>query len=533
MALGELTADRRWAVECKLGDALADAGRAAEAAAVYLAVAEASERAQVAPGAIVAMSGAARTPLALRQLAAEGLLCSGHIERGMAVFRSVLATRGLSFPGGPVRAVLLLLWRRLRLRLRGLRFTARPAEDIAPAVLERIDGCWSAATALIGWDSIRAGGFHSLNMLLSLRAGEPRRLQIAVGMERILLAMLGAGPDDHRLRTLEDLSDTLLAEYGSIRDGRGELPFDGLNAIVRAASAFYQGRWQACCDEADTAMDSLGERGEGVAWHLATARTLALAARGFIGDMRGVVRVLPAVLDDIRAKGDLYSEILLYNTVGYRLALMADQPDRAMAELEDCNRRWPEREAGAPYMARLHAELSIALYQGQSWRAYQLIRGHWPRVAGSFMLRVHIHRISVRSVRGRAALAAIRERPEQRLALLRVAARDARNLERLDIPWSRPWAAVVRAGVARARGDDDGALRDLRAAERDFEQCDMFLSRAGVLRRIGELLGGDEGQALIAEADALYLAQGVVCPERYASMLVPPLPEPLNTKKPP
>jgi hypothetical protein len=40
-------------------------------------------------------------------------------------------------------------------------------------------------------------------------------------------------------------------------------------------------------------------------------------------------------------------------------------------------------------------------------------------------------------------------------------------------------------------------------------------------RRLGELLGGDEGTALISEADAFLRAGGVVDPARYTAAYTP------------
>jgi hypothetical protein len=40
-------------------------------------------------------------------------------------------------------------------------------------------------------------------------------------------------------------------------------------------------------------------------------------------------------------------------------------------------------------------------------------------------------------------------------------------------------------------------------------------------RRLGILLGGDEGKALVAEADAFFRAGGAIDPERLVAVLLP------------
>ena len=54
----------------------------------------------------------------------------GHIKEGLELIRSVLAAVGFTLPAGPKRALISLLWKRLRLRLRGLNFTERKASEI-------------------------------------------------------------------------------------------------------------------------------------------------------------------------------------------------------------------------------------------------------------------------------------------------------------------------------------------------------------------------------------------------------------------
>ena len=52
---------------------------------------------------------------------------------------------------------------------------------------------------------------------------------------------------------------------------------------------------------------------------------------------------------------------------------------------------------------------------------------------------------------------------------------------------------------------------------------DMPLYGAAARRRRGQLVGGDQGRAQIAAADTLLRARGVHAPERFASLLAPPV----------
>src|SRR5262249_7110941 len=114
----------------KLGNALANAGRGADAAEAYLAAVE---------------GGTAAETLELERRAAEQLLRSGHVERGLSVLNAVLARVGLRMPKTTHGAVALTLWRRLHLRLRGVGFRKRDVSQISAEALTRLDATWSAS----------------------------------------------------------------------------------------------------------------------------------------------------------------------------------------------------------------------------------------------------------------------------------------------------------------------------------------------------------------------------------------------------
>ena len=100
-----------------VADALANAGRPAEAAEAYL---------QAADGA-----GHARR-VELQRRAAEQFLTGGHIDRGLDLLRSVLGDLGMRPAQSTSAAVLSMLWRRLRLRWRGRHYVPRTCRQHRP-----------------------------------------------------------------------------------------------------------------------------------------------------------------------------------------------------------------------------------------------------------------------------------------------------------------------------------------------------------------------------------------------------------------
>ena len=87
--------------------------------------------------------------------------------------------------------------------------------------------------------------------------------------------------------------------------------------------------------------------------------------------------------------------------------------------------------------------------------------------------------------------------------------------------WSDPLAQLLRAGVAATRGDSEDAGALLGSAAAGFDAAHMRLYAAAARRRLGEVMGGDEGRSIIHAAAAWMAAQKVQNPARMTAMLAP------------
>ena len=261
-------------LNARLGDALANAGRGAEAAAAYLAAV---------PDAPVADA------IELQRRAAMQFLISGHIDEGLATLRTVLEAIGMALPVTPRQALFSLLVQRARLRLRGLGFRERDPSEIAPADLTRIDVCWSAGAGLSVVDTIRGADFQARGLLLSLAAGEPSRIARALAMEAAHAA--SAGGSNRRTTT------RLLDRAGELAS-RVEDPYaSGMVALARGVSAYLEGRWTLAQLECDRAETIFRDRCTGVAWELDTAHAFALWGLSHQGAVAELSRRWPILLD--------------------------------------------------------------------------------------------------------------------------------------------------------------------------------------------------------------------------------------------
>jgi hypothetical protein len=123
-------------------------------------------------------------------------------------------------------------------------------------------------------------------------------------------------------------------------------------------------------------------------------------------------------------------------------------------------------------------------------------------------------------MRARSALAAAVEAGDPKPLLLS-AERDAKRIEREKMPWGDSLARLVRAAVASSRGNLKDAITLLASAEAGLEAVDMALYAAAARRRRGELIGGDQGRALVEAANTWMIGQNIKNPDRITAMLTP------------
>jgi eukaryotic-like serine/threonine-protein kinase len=190
-------------------------------------------------------------------------------------------------------------------------------------------------------------------------------------------------------------------------------------------------------------------------------------------------------------------------------------------DVKDAMRAW---STGGYHMKHLDANIATVnaqLYAGEGPAAYETMRASWPRLVRSLLLQIQLVRVWSHWDRARCAIAAAQARPPAR-ALLRVAARDARALEREGCGWSSALGKLVAAGIANVRAPGDPRSRAL--LERGIGDCDalgMGLHAASARCALGVLVGGDEGEALLRSGGQWMAAQSVRNPARMAETIVP------------
>ena len=480
----------------KLGDALANAGRGDQAALAFLAAAARSPTDEAAD---------------LERRAAEQLLRIGKIDEGVAVLRTVLGRVGLKIAATPASALLSIAGHRALIGLRGLTFQERPADDVPPAILRRLDACWTAAVGLSMVDTIRGTDFQQRNLLLALRAGEPRRAALALAMQ-IPNTSFGGGA--RRLARTERLAETVirLAE-------RMDHPHALGYATINVGIAYrLHGRYRDSFEQIERGAAILRDRCTGVSWELESARIMMMENLLWLGRWNEMFERLPEFLQEAEARGDVYGATY----VGVRILplqwLARDRPREGRDEARDAIARWSAQGFHLQHYNALFSQVDADLYSGDGAAGLDRLARSARDLRRSMLMRLQAVRIEFLFLRARAAIIAALQGQTR---LLGVAMRDAEGLERTRAPWAQALACLVRAGVGSIADDPRRVAAQLADAETRLAARDLAHLATASRRCRGEIVGGAEGRALCEDADRWFANQQVASPHRMARLLAP------------
>ncbi|HEY2518083.1 MAG TPA: AAA family ATPase, partial [Polyangiaceae bacterium] len=480
----------------KLAEALSNAGYVSDAAEVNLALAKDSSD---------------ELALDLRRRASEQLLCSGRFDAGLEILRAVLGKVGVYFPKTPVAVIFSLLLARLILVLRGVSFRPRAATD--SAALARADATWSAGAGFAMTDNVRGAYFQTRNLLMCLRIGDANRVSRALGME-VCFRSAGGQPARHATRALLARTWMLAREVGSP---------DAL-AMANAATGYAHymvAEWEAARGALVAAEDLFRDRCVGVTFLLNSTRIMLYRVLGYLGDLRGLAARVPPVLRDAERQSDHYSFINLQTGPVALLSLVEDEPQKLRDALAFVTMRLPSGAFLVQHYFALQAQCQLDLHSGDGAAALGRLHAAWPALRRSLLLRIQAIRIMAFEQRGRCAAFAATGRTAARAELLALAGQDADRLCKEGIPWGQASGAMVHGAIALVRGDLATARVRYEEALQRYTALGMRVHAAATRRRLGELVGGDEGAAHIAVADTWFTGEGVKNPRKLTAVFLP------------
>jgi hypothetical protein len=487
------------ALRVKLGDALANAGKGAAAAEAFLAAAR---------------GAAANDELEYRRRAAEQYLKSGHIDESMEILRTTLAAFGVELARTPRRALWSLVYRRALLGLRGLRSRERDPSLVTARELTRLDVLWSLSAGFGIIDTIRAADLQTRHLLLALKLGDPYRIARALTFEAAFSATPGPRARKRTTRLVE------LAEEIAARVNK---PYtQGWAVLARGMVAYLEGDHRASRVACERAEEIFRNECTGVAHEINIARLFNCFSMFYLGDFGELSRRVPRLLKEAEDNGDLYLATSLRMGLPNSSWLAADDPEGARQQVAEGMRRWTKRSFHNQHYFNMSAEAHIDLYRGAPAAAHARVLADWPKLKSSLILRIQTIRVLALGLRGRCALSRAAEGSgQERRALLAAVEADASLLQREGLACSIPQAELLRAGTATLRGDASSARAWLERAAQGFDAVGMKAYASASRRRLGALLGGDEGRALVERENEWQRGEAIRNPDRFTALLAP------------
>ncbi len=479
-----------------VAQALANAGRGAEAQVAYRKAAELAD-------------GAAKQELL--RLAAEQCLRAGLLEPGLELVTQVLEGAGESLGRSPRSAVLALLWERSRLFARGFAYTPKDEQQCDAQRLRHVDLLWSLGVALSSTDHVRSTALLTRSLRAALSSGEERRVSRGLATEAISLSAIEAPPFKRITR--------LLSMSHGLAERRGDAYTRAFHDLCSAGVALAaRDQYAECVEHASSAQRLFGEQCRGVAWELGQARLFELGARAFLGDYRELRTRSEELMREAQTHGDRLVERSIATTARTWALLSEDRPLAAQHLLQQ--HQGQGESLLVQDVFRVWSEAVVGLYLRDRTLLSRL-DAVMPALSGSMLLRVRLFRVQFHAWHARAALLCAREtsRPEQ-ARLLRVVQGDLKVLRACQTHQALSHVALIEAASHRLRGDERAELEALSQAHALWQERACLPFTSAIDLRRAKLLGGSEGESLRVRAAAFFEREGVVNPRRLSAVFV-------------
>jgi tetratricopeptide (TPR) repeat protein len=474
-----------------LAEAMVRAGRLLDAADEFLAAAHGADR---------------QLSFQLKFRALEQLLRGGALDRGYLLAGEVLSRHGIRLARGPLRAALGMLGQRVLLRMRGTRYTARATDDLVAAELEVIDVLWSVASAFVFVDPMINRALTVRCARLALRAGEPRRIAVALGCEATNRAFVG--------ETARVVADRLCARSLEVAGSSGSAYALGYAHGAAGMTSFLRGDFPEALAAFERGVEVLRSEATDARWEIDVGEIYRAVSLLWLGRLRELDAIASRLLAEAHQSGDQYLTIGLRAWRTNLLWLVRDQPADARRFVEEAQAITQRHSQAFGLFEFLYtlALGNIDLYEGAPEAAWQRIDGIWGALRRTRLTGVESVDTEACGLRLRAALAlAPHVGRDDRRSLLAVAARMAGSLR-----GSRMRSALGALGAAMVANLRDGGV----AAERidralaGLDAASLHLYAACARARLGDAATALAGEAFLNR-------ERVVRPDALAAVLVP------------
>jgi hypothetical protein len=479
-------------------EAYAKAGRGLQAAADYLTAERWPEH---------------NDAFQMRRLSAEQLMRSGHLDEGFAAFTRLLRSVGFWMPSTPLQSIVAMIAIRLLIRLRGMKWQQRRGGDLVTGTIRKLDLLWSGASIFFVVNPVFGTYLQARHMLGALRAGEPLRLALSIGLGASY-ECLGGAPYYHLGRKLLNLAERIA------------LPCEDahVSAWITVDWVFLDflcGRIGEGLTHSRKAVRELRELGSDQSWEGSTAKLGLTWFLGWSGKIQEMTALVPSVLNEARSRGDVYTFVVIRCCAMSHLAdLAADDPDRALEEIKKALSEWSQTRYDAPRLCAVYAAVECELYAGRIDAARARVLSEWPMMKRSLLARkCQFFQVMLSYMRARTAFASWIFKRDQ-VALMRETRSFISRLQGARSPLGTALSELLVAAIAATEGRVPQAMDLLAGAEAMLSENGYRLLAIAASRRRGEL-EGKAGISRIEAADKFMRSESILRPDRMTAMFLP------------
>jgi len=467
--------------ERQLAEALADAGRGAEAAPLLARLAE------KAPPGLAAL---------YRRRAVEQWFSSGAVAEGLELLAQVHHEVGLSWPKTHRAAFLLTAYNRLKIAARTA-LTNQPEGRLKTPLIQRRLETFRATWA-VAHVSLPQGAANSARYLaLALRTGDRSHLAYGFGMEACYRSLQGTTARSS-IERFRELSEQLMPEphvgytYGFL-------------AFVQAQTRYFTSDVKGSHAHFDRADRVFNEECKNVSWELAATRLFWASALILLGRLREFDRRMRVWLRDAQARHDLYALVGLQLWHARRLSLRDGDAEEALALVDAATAGWT-----SPYLGTHAASARVVLahtflISGNPDKALEQMAKLEREVGTTMLRRVQMLRVTWYALTAMAhlTLALSAQASSKKVHLEKVAVL-AKRLEREKNPMAQAYCQHLRASLSFLRRPEEAAIEKLREVASSYRAIGFELHAASTDLVVSQIIGGEGGALLRAQAETAF-----------------------------
>jgi tetratricopeptide (TPR) repeat protein len=251
-------------------------------------------------------------------------------------------------------------------------------------------------------------------------------------------------------------------------------------------------------------------------------RAYRLLALRLTGEFVELWRGLAETTRDAQRRSDRFLEAGLNLNVN-QAWLAQGQPEEALRRIEQS--AWVPTGGGYHFQQwyEEQARAELDLYLGHAPNRLEKVRPALVALRRTYVYTVRIHRVLAWQLLGRLLVASAPSAPDP-ARLLTEAAALAERIAAHDIGYAQTYSALLRAAIAHQRGEAAVARRALERAVQQADTAGLAQYAAAARYRLGQRIGGLEGQARLDEARVWLRRQDIREPERMLDVWAPGFP---------